>query len=95
MKLDFNGQNVVITAGASGIGYEIAKTYEELGADVFVCDISEEKNKAVAAKHDKIHTFTTDMGDHRQVEKFFAFSNQNNTALRRRLLRRKTKAGSL
>ena len=41
------GKKALITAGADGIGYAIAKRFEKAGAKVFVCDINEEAvNKA-------------------------------------------------
>jgi len=36
------GQRVLVTAGASGIGYAIAKTLVGMGARVAICDISED-----------------------------------------------------
>lgn len=36
------GQRVVVTAGASGIGFAIAETLSRLGARIVVCDISDE-----------------------------------------------------
>ena len=44
--MDYNNllkdQTALITAGADGIGYGIAKRFEEAGAKVFVCDINED-----------------------------------------------------
>jgi NAD(P)-dependent dehydrogenase (short-subunit alcohol dehydrogenase family) len=37
-----DGQRVLITAGASGIGFAIASTLSALGARPLICDISEE-----------------------------------------------------
>ena len=33
--------NVVVVAGASGIGREVAAAYQQQGCEVFVCDISD------------------------------------------------------
>ena len=37
-----DGKKAIITAGADGIGYAIAKRFEKAGAHVFVCDINKE-----------------------------------------------------
>jgi NAD(P)-dependent dehydrogenase (short-subunit alcohol dehydrogenase family) len=42
-------QNVLITAGASGIGLAIARAFLAAGANVFVCDI--DRDALAAAKH--------------------------------------------
>ena len=34
--------NVVVVAGASGIGREVAAAYRQEGCEVFVCDISDD-----------------------------------------------------
>jgi len=34
-----NNQRVIVTAGAAGIGREIARAFAANGAKVFVCDI--------------------------------------------------------
>lgn len=39
-RLDFNGQKVLVTAGAAGIGLAIASAFKNLGASVFVTDIN-------------------------------------------------------
>lgn len=40
---NLNGKVVVITGGNSGIGYETAKKYKALGAEVVIIGRSEEK----------------------------------------------------
>ena len=35
MRQNFAGQQVIVSAGGSGIGYAIAKAYEALGSTVF------------------------------------------------------------
>lgn len=44
------GQRVLVTAGAGGIGLCIAETLTALGADVAVCDVSEDALAAVRPK---------------------------------------------
>ena len=44
--MDYNNllknKTALVTAGANGIGYAIAKKFEESGAKVFVCDINQD-----------------------------------------------------
>ena len=41
MELSVSGLRVLITAGASGICFSVAKTFLENGAYVHVCDVSD------------------------------------------------------
>jgi 3-oxoacyl-[acyl-carrier protein] reductase len=41
MKWDFEGQVVLITGGAGGLGVDLAWAYTEAGANVYACDWSE------------------------------------------------------
>ncbi|MEM7371896.1 MAG: SDR family oxidoreductase [Bacteroidota bacterium] len=73
MNLDFSGKHIAITAGASGIGYAIAKSFERYGAKVFICDIDEKKVSDVNAKHAHILGSVVDVADAKQVARFFDF----------------------
>lgn len=46
---DFSGKVILITGGAGAIGSEAARQFAQLGANVVLTDINEEKVKAVAA----------------------------------------------
>ena len=40
-EVDFAGKKVLITAGADGLGLEMARVFHRAGARVFVCDVNE------------------------------------------------------
>jgi len=44
-EINFNGKTIVITGGATGIGFVIAKTFSQLGANVVICGRKESKLK--------------------------------------------------
>lgn len=46
---DFSGRVIIITGAAGAIGSETARVFAELGANVVLTDLNEEKVKAVAA----------------------------------------------
>ncbi|PJI52676.1 3-oxoacyl-[acyl-carrier-protein] reductase, partial [Methylobacterium radiotolerans] len=46
-EVDFNGKKVLITAGADGLGLEMAKVFHHAGATVFVCDVNEARLAAL------------------------------------------------
>ena len=73
METNFKDKVVVITAGASGIGYNIAQGFNNNGAKVFVCDIDAGKVKSVNNEDNNIHAFIADVGLSKEVEKFFDF----------------------
>ncbi len=64
MDLDLNGHRVIVTAGASGIGLEIAKAFKEEGANVWVCDLQ-------PADLSGIKSGICDVSNRNQVGSFF------------------------
>ncbi|MGB3834107.1 MAG: SDR family oxidoreductase [Mesorhizobium sp.] len=66
------GQRVVVTAGASGIGFAIAEMLSRLGARIVICDIAEQ---ALAGAREKIAlegTVKADVSVEEDVERLFA-----------------------
>jgi NAD(P)-dependent dehydrogenase (short-subunit alcohol dehydrogenase family) len=65
-------QRVLITAGASGIGREIARAFAANGARVFVCDIDADALAAFAKAIPGAITTRCDVADRRDVENMVA-----------------------
>ena len=55
------GKKALITAGADGIGYAIAKRFDKAGAKVFVCDINPEAVNKVNDVDDNIRAVVCDL----------------------------------
>src|SRR3974390_522059 len=60
-------QRVLVTAGASGIGREIARAFKAQGAHVFVCDIDE--NGLATASREGLLTARCDMAQRAEIER--------------------------
>ena len=58
---DFAGRSVIVTGGAGGIGFEIAKQFLERGALVSICDISKAGLEDAASKLKSISESITDV----------------------------------
>ena len=65
------GLRTIVTAGASGIGYTIATTLKAGGAEVWVCDISDDAIARFQAAHPDIPAHNVDIADRAQVDAFF------------------------
>jgi NAD(P)-dependent dehydrogenase (short-subunit alcohol dehydrogenase family) len=65
-------QRVLITAGASGIGREIARAFAANGARVFVCDIDTDALASFAKQLPGALTTRCDVADRRDVENMVA-----------------------
>ncbi len=65
------GKRAIITAGASGIGLVIARRFEEAGARVHVCDISEGALAALRAAHPSIGATRADVSSPEDVDLLF------------------------
>ena len=66
------GQRVLITAGASGIGFAIANTLDALGARVAVCDVSDTAIAEAKRALPKLITCKADVAVDSDVEAMFA-----------------------
>jgi len=71
MDLEIAGLRVMISAGAAGIGLEIARAFVREGARVHVCDVDREALAGLAGSDRAITTSTCDVADRAQVERFF------------------------
>jgi NAD(P)-dependent dehydrogenase (short-subunit alcohol dehydrogenase family) len=71
MDLKLKGQRVLVTAGANGIGREVARAFVAEGAKVHVCDVDEKALRALAKSDPKITRTRADVADRAQVAKLF------------------------
>ena len=74
MPLSLQNKKIIISAGASGIGWATAKICLSKGATVFVCDIDAKSIKKIK-KHPlikkKLFTYECDASDEYEVSEFF------------------------
>ena len=63
------GQRVLITAGASGIGREIARAFAAGGARVFVCDIDAKGLEALKREIPGVRTEIRDVSKREDIER--------------------------
>ena len=71
MDLGIKGLRVLVTAGASGIGREVARAFVREGARVHVCDIDDKALRTFARSHRKITTTRADVANRDDVERLF------------------------
>src|SRR5262245_3880834 len=67
-------QRVLITAGGSGIGKEVASAYAAIGARVCVCDIDEKSLRKAASDIPDLKTIVCDISKRDDVERMVAAS---------------------
>jgi len=65
------GKRVVVTAGGSGIGLEIARAFTEAGAKVLVCDIQPESQERLARDLPDVHSCIADVSREQDVAAMF------------------------
>ena len=66
-----NGTNVLITAGASGIGRAIAETFIEKGASAHIADVSQTAIDQCLQDNPKLTASLCDVSDRGQVDQLF------------------------
>ena len=76
-SLGLKGRKVVITTGASGIGYAIARFLHVQGAQIAICDVNTAALKNAKCAMDGCFAFQTDVSDEADVKAFFAAVSQD------------------
>lgn len=71
MELNLDGCRVIVTAGAAGIGLEVARAFVEEGAIVWTCDVDAQAIAALSASDPKITARLCDVTDRDRVRAFF------------------------
>ena len=71
MELGIKGLRVLVTAGAGGIGREVARAFAAEGAKVHVCDVDQKALAALKKTDRKITQTKADVADRADVERLF------------------------
>lgn len=71
MDMQIEGLRVLVTAGAGGIGLEVARAFVREGAKVFVCDVDRAALEALAASDPAIGGTLADVADRAAVARLF------------------------
>ena len=71
MDLGIRGLRVMVSAGAGGIGLEIARAFVSEGARVHVCDVDAVAIARLAGADEAISATACDVADRAQVARFF------------------------
>src|SRR3954469_25454286 len=71
MDLGITGLRVLITAGASGIGLEVARAFVREGARVHVCDVDRAALDSLADSDPQIDRTVADVADRARVALLF------------------------
>ena len=77
MDLGISGLRVLVTAGANGIGREIARAFVGEGASVHVCDVDQSELSKLSRSDPKIKSTLADVADRAQVSRLFAEALNN------------------
>lgn len=71
VDLGIRGLRVLVTAGANGIGLEIARAFVNEGAKVHICDVDQTALDAAGKSDAKLTHSVADVADRAQVAKLF------------------------
>ncbi|MGL4325190.1 MAG: SDR family oxidoreductase [Beijerinckiaceae bacterium] len=71
MDMQIEGLRVLVTAGAGGIGLEVARAFVREGAKVFVCDVDEPALAALAKTDPQLGRTKADVANRADVQRLF------------------------
>jgi uncharacterized oxidoreductase len=92
--MQLSDNTILITGGASGIGYAFAERFLAAGSEVIICGRREDKLREAKAKHPEFHTRVGDVGDETERVALFDWATRefprlnvlvNNAGIQRRV----------
>jgi uncharacterized oxidoreductase len=92
--MNLSGNTILITGGASGIGYAFAERFLAAGSEVIICGRREDKLREAKAAHPELHTRVCDVGDEAERVALFDWATRefprlnvlvNNAGIQRRV----------
>ncbi len=69
--MKINGNTILITGGATGIGFELVQAFVKEGNDVIICGRREHKLKDAKSKLPQIHTRVCDLSKENEREALY------------------------
>ena len=79
--MDLSGNTVLITGGASGIGYAFAERFLKAGSEVIICGRREDKLREAKEKHPRLNTYVCDVAEASERVKLFEWASGEFPAL--------------
>ena len=79
--MELSGNTVLITGGASGIGFGLAEQFVQAGSTVIICGRREDKLKEAQAKYPQLQIYTCDVADPNERFSLFEWTTTNFPAL--------------
>ena len=75
--MKMNGNTILITGGATGIGFSMAEYFQERGNTVIICGRREDRLEQAKAKISGLHTIRCDVSDPNDRNLLFESVNKN------------------
>lgn len=79
--MNLSGNTVLITGGATGIGYEMVKAFLEAKSNVIICGRREERLREVQKKHPEIQYKVCDVSDESERKSLVEWAIKNFSSL--------------
>ncbi len=79
--MKMSGNTVLITGGATGIGYALAESFLGLGNEVIICGRREARLREAQEKHPGLHTRVCDVSDEEDRRSLVAWATENFNSL--------------
>lgn len=79
--MEFKANTVLITGGATGIGFALAEQFVQAGSSVIICGRREDKLKEAQSKHPQLHIRVCNVADPAERAALFSWTTETHPKL--------------